>query len=147
MLDMDQLVFASRYVYSNGERFLMFISNIGHKSTELMNAVVQTLSDFKIPIEDCRGQTYDNATNMSGSYTGLQAKIEEINPNPEFIPCAGHSLNLVRTNAVDNCTYSLYFFDLLQKLYNFFACTTNRWLILEEHIGKGKVVKSLWNKM
>lgn len=143
---MDQLVFAVRYVCPNGEpveRFLLFMSNIGHKSKELKDAVVKILSDYEIPIEDCRCQSYDNAFNMSGPYTGLQARIKELNPNAEYIPCSGHSLNLVGTNAVENCLSASNFFDLLQKLYNFFSCSTNRWLILEKHIGKGKVVKSL----
>lgn len=102
----DQLVFAVRYECSNGElaeRFLLFMSNNGHKSKELKDAVVRILSDYEIPIEDCRGQSYDNAFNMSGSYTGLQARIKELNPLAEYIHCSGHSLSLVGTNAVENC--------------------------------------------
>jgi len=56
------------------------MSNIGHKSKKLKDAVVRILSDYKIPIKDCRGKSYDNAFNMSGLYTGLQARIKELNP-------------------------------------------------------------------
>jgi len=43
MSHMNQLVFAIRYVCSNGEpveQFLTFMSNIGHKSNELKNTIV-----------------------------------------------------------------------------------------------------------
>ncbi|KAL4143648.1 hypothetical protein QTP88_005959 [Uroleucon formosanum] len=44
-----------------------------------------------------RGQTYDNAMNMSGQYSGLQARIKEINPLADYILCLAHSLNLIGT--------------------------------------------------
>ena len=40
---------------------------------------------------DCRGQSYDNASNMSGQYNGMQAHFKKV--NPLAIPCAAHSLN------------------------------------------------------
>ena len=36
---------------------------------------------------------------MSGKYTGLQARIIEINPLAEFTLCAGHFLSLIGTCA------------------------------------------------
>lgn len=54
------------------------------------------------------------------SPTGLQARIKELNLLAEYIPCSGHSLNLVGTNAVENCLSASNIFDLLQKLYNLF---------------------------
>lgn len=38
----------------------------------------KTKNDFDIM--NCRGQSYDNASNMSGIYSGLQARIKTINP-------------------------------------------------------------------
>ncbi|GBP56347.1 hypothetical protein EVAR_43286_1 [Eumeta japonica] len=52
-----------------------------------------------IPIKDCRGQSYDNASNMSGKYSGLQTRIKEKCEFATFVPCAGHSLNLVGVHA------------------------------------------------
>ncbi|KAL4090277.1 hypothetical protein QTP88_025149 [Uroleucon formosanum] len=49
---------------------------------------------FSFEIE-YRGQTYDNAINMSRQYSGLQTRIKEINPLADYIPCSAHSLNLV----------------------------------------------------
>jgi len=70
----DQLSFIVRYVKEDGspiERFLNFLPNVGHKSEELEMAVTSMLASFKIDIGNCRGQSYDNASNMSGIYTGL----------------------------------------------------------------------------
>ena len=50
--------------------------------------------------------------------------------NFEFIPCAGHSLNLVGVNAVDSCEAVSDFFGFLQSLYNFCASSTHRWQIV-----------------
>ncbi|XP_065664392.1 zinc finger MYM-type protein 1-like [Hydra vulgaris] len=50
---------------------------------------------YDIDITNCRGQAYDNASNMSGKYSGLQARLKERSELAFHIPCAGHSLNLV----------------------------------------------------
>lgn len=76
----DQFVFVFRYVLAGGspvEIFFMFIDNVGHKSKELADNIIEVLNNNKIPIEDCRGQSYDNATNMSGHYSGLHTKIKK----------------------------------------------------------------------
>ena len=33
------------------------------------------LTDYGIAIQNCRGQSYDNVSAMSGRYNGLQAKV------------------------------------------------------------------------
>ena len=50
-----------------------------------------------IDIQHCRGQSYDNASAMSGRYNDLQvqANVAAKNNLAAWIPCAGHSLNLV----------------------------------------------------
>lgn len=73
--NVDQLTFVVRYVATDGspnERFLTFIPNCGHTGEDLEKAVVSTLETLDININDCRGQSYDNAYNMSGCYKGLQ---------------------------------------------------------------------------
>ncbi|XP_065664414.1 uncharacterized protein LOC136086074 [Hydra vulgaris] len=80
--NVDQLVIALRYVLPSGvpaERFLIFIPNSGHKSEKMSNVVMDFLNSHNIPIENCRGQSYDNARNMSGQYSGLQSRIKSFN--------------------------------------------------------------------
>lgn len=126
----DQLVLAVRYVTSDGapcERFLTFIPSAGHKSVEMFKSVMNELENLKINIDDCRGQSFDNASNMAGVYNGLQAKIKEKAPLALFIPCAAHSLNLVGSSAAESCGEACKFFMLLQEIYVFFTCSTKRW--------------------
>ncbi|XP_065680610.1 zinc finger MYM-type protein 1-like [Hydra vulgaris] len=135
----DQLSFIFRYVQKNGcpvERFLGFLPNSGHKSEELADAVFLVLESHGLDINNCRGQSYDNASNMSGRYTGLQARIKKVNPLATFVPCSAHSLNLVGECAVDCCIYASEFFILLQNIYKFFSASTYRWEILQKNLIK-----------
>ncbi|XP_025420257.1 zinc finger MYM-type protein 1-like [Sipha flava] len=144
--NVDQLVIALRYVLPSGvpaERFLIFIPNSGHKSKEMSNVVMDFLNSHNIPIENCRGQSYDNARNMSGQYSGLQSRIKSFNSFAEYVPCSAHSLNLVGTCAAESCNSATSFFMLLQELYNFFSSSTARWDILKTYLKKNLSVKNL----
>ncbi|XP_068238412.1 zinc finger MYM-type protein 1-like [Palaemon carinicauda] len=141
----DQLTFIVRFVDSSGkpvERFIKFIPLSGHDGETMMNVVLDTLLEHELSIMDCRGQSYDNASNMSGKYNGLQARIKKINPLPVYVPCSAHSLNLVGSCAAECCVAAVSFFGLLQALFNFLSASTHRWSILKSTI-HGDVIKSL----
>lgn len=93
----DQLTIVVRYIEQSmpKERFLTFLPNCGHTGDATAKALLKFLGDHDINILDCRGQSYDNAPNMSGKYKGMQALILEKNKLSVFVPCCGHSLNLV----------------------------------------------------
>ncbi|XP_050063458.1 uncharacterized protein LOC126552717 [Aphis gossypii] len=81
--NVDQLVIALRYVFPSGvpsKRFLIFILNSGHKSEEMSNVVMDFLDSHNIPIENVRGQSYDNVRNMSvlDLYNGLESYLVQI---------------------------------------------------------------------
>lgn len=141
----DQLAFLVRYISPEGipsERFLKYIPSAGHKSMNLEMAVISTLEEHNLDITDCRGQSYDNASNMSGAYSGLQARIKSHNKLVEYVPCSAHSLNLSGSLAAESCQNATLFFHFLQNLYTFFSASTYRWDILSKNI-KTPVVKSL----
>ena len=109
-----------------------------------MLTVMTFLDQYNIPLMNCRGQSYDNEANMSGRYSGLQAKIKEQNKYALFIQCAGHSLNLVGDHAVNSTLNVIMYFDFVQNLYNFFSSLPYRWEIMVLHLGSClKVVKQL----
>ncbi|KAK5638800.1 hypothetical protein RI129_013095 [Pyrocoelia pectoralis] len=64
-----------------------------HGAAYLSDTVVSFLKEEGISLEDCRGQTYDNAPNMAGQYNALQAKLKEHCICVLFVPCLAHSLN------------------------------------------------------
>ena len=104
----DQLTIIVRYVSPVDnkpvERFLTFLEIKNHTGAGLADVVIDYLTKVcDLDFSKCRGQSYDNAANMSGRYNGMQQKVRERNVYAEYIPCAGHSLNLVGRAAVDCC--------------------------------------------
>jgi len=91
-----------------------------------------------LDIKNCCGQSYDNASNMSGMYSGLQARIKEACIHAVYIPCAPHSFNLVGECAASCCTQANDIFYFLQNTYTFFSSSTNRWNVLNECLSKSE---------
>ena len=144
----DQLTFVFRFVSEEGkttERFIGF-EPIKSYTGESLAGTVLAMLDSSIDIANCRGQSYDNASNMSGRYNGLQAHLKERNPLIHYIPCAAHSLNLVGANTIDDsCEDARSFFKLMQSLYAFCAGSTHRWSTFfnDEDIKIDMTLKSL----
>uniref|UniRef100_H3AMG0 HAT C-terminal dimerisation domain-containing protein n=1 Tax=Latimeria chalumnae TaxID=7897 RepID=H3AMG0_LATCH len=106
------------------ERFLKLIPIRSHSDI---------LKDLCIDIENCRGQSYNNAANISGQYMGLQARIKEMNPLAVYVPCAAHSVNLVGTaTSVNCCLAAANLFGTVQQIYTFAAESAKRWNTLTE---------------
>ncbi|XP_065681538.1 zinc finger MYM-type protein 1-like [Hydra vulgaris] len=81
------------------EHFLGFITVVDTSGKGLTEKILKELEDNQIPIEDMRGQGYDNYANMKRKRLGVQSRILQLNPRSVFVPCACHSLNLVVNNA------------------------------------------------
>ena len=99
----DQLTFTVQYDKDTApiERFLQFVPIDGHEHLE--KAVLIFLQENDISISDCLGQSYDNASNMAGLYSGLQKRVNVLSESAFFIPCAGHSLNRVANSTAGCC--------------------------------------------
>ena len=95
----DQLTFIVRYINRDGviqERFLGFLPIEEHKAKYIEETVIKELNVMSLDIKNCRGQTYDNAANMAGKYSGLQTRLRNYSPTAFVIPCANHSLKFNR---------------------------------------------------
>ena len=136
----DQLTIIVRYMQpvkeEPTERFLGFVPILSHSGESLANTVLEFLRDTGIDITRCRGQTYDNASNMSGRYSGMQKLIKDVVATADYIPCAAHSLNLVGAAAVGSCPEAVSFFGLVQQIYNFFSASTHRWSVISNALSK-----------
>jgi hypothetical protein len=138
----EQNVIILRYVYrdkttnvwSVEERFLEFFNLHQKKGENICGELLSRLEHHEIDILDCRGQSYDNASNMSGKIKGVQARILEINPNALYSPCGAHSLNLVGEHAAACCMDAKTFFGNVSKLYNLFSCSPERWEMLQQKL-------------
>ena len=55
---------------------------------------------------------------MSGSCSGVSARIKELNPRAVFIHCCAHRLNLALVDTVKSIPVTKDFFALLQTLFS-----------------------------
>ncbi|KAI6647075.1 Zinc finger MYM-type protein 1-like [Oopsacas minuta] len=69
-------------------------------SESIAGMVFDVLTRFTLPLSNLRAQTYDGAANMSGHYTGCQARVRQCQPLALYFHCASHISNLVMQNAV-----------------------------------------------
>ncbi|KAL4090604.1 hypothetical protein QTP88_025403 [Uroleucon formosanum] len=115
------------------EYFLDFITVDSTTGLNLSDVLMKQLKLYKINIENCRGQAYDNGSNMTGRYQGVQTRILNINTRAFFTPCAIHNLNLVLCDAAKNSTIAITFFGVVRSVYTLFSASTCRWSIIKKH--------------
>ena len=133
LTNLDQLAFAVRYVnktgsscwtvygiHCNGGAWRRTSDKQCHQHPETVENFNSKLSRRKLRQRQQHG----------GKYSGVQARIENINPLAHFVPCSVHSLNIVSSCAAECCVNAISFFEFVQNLYNFFAVSTHRWKIL-----------------
>ena len=79
---------------------------IHHVVTITANSLVERLKDtllqMNLSINDCRGQSYDGASNMRGAKNGVSTQILAKEPRATFVHCYGHALNLATADVVRN---------------------------------------------
>lgn len=137
----EQTTLVLRYVldceseFKVTERFLSFVDCNQKTGQDVANLIMSELEKNSIPLKDCRGQGYDNGANMAGVYNGAQAVISKHNNLAFYSNCAAHGLNLCGVNAAECCEEVITFFGMLQKTYNFFSRSPQRWKYLEKRIG------------
>ena len=112
-----------RYAYLNDknlwevcERILEMKDCKKKKGCDIAELICKVLKEHDIQLQHCRGQGYDNGSNMSGCYKGAQALIQEKNPQAVFSPCSAHTLNLCEVHAAVSNDVVKTFFGNIQKL-------------------------------
>ena len=123
-----------QYVLLDGsvERFVKFISTSGHTGHELADLLFEFIEDNEISLKDLRGQSYDNASYLSGKYKEMQAIMKECNHQAKYIPRVALSLNHVGKFAAECCQSAVCFFMFVQRPYVFFSASTHRWNLLTD---------------
>ncbi|XP_063760509.1 zinc finger MYM-type protein 1-like [Eleginops maclovinus] len=124
------------------EHFMGFLVADDTTGQGLLQLFLGHLERLGLDLSNCRGQSYDNGSNMQGKTQGVQARMLELNPKALCVPCGSHTLNLVVGDAAKSSTISLGYFGTLQRLYTLFSGSVQRWTILQEHV-KAFSVKAL----
>ena len=68
---------------------------------------------------------------MSGKYSGLQKKIQDVAPHAYYVHCASHNLNLVLKDSKEGVTATRHFYDTIESVYTFFGHSIVRWQKLQ----------------
>ena len=104
------------------EHFIKYHAVDESTGQSLFELILKVLEEFSLEIQDCRGQGYDNGSNMKGKNKGVQARILQLNPRAFFMSCGCHSLNLVISDCAFSCTKSVSFFrSHSESLHNLFS--------------------------
>jgi len=94
----EQLSICIRYVSKDLVPFETFIGLYEVKEATrvaLANVLLDTLTRFSLPLKNLRGQAYDGAANMSGTFNGVQSIMRSNQPLAFYTHCAAHRVNLV----------------------------------------------------
>ena len=108
--NLEQLSFCLRSVTDNlvvQEDFMGFYQVNDIKSETLVDAIKDILLRFNLPIDDCRGQTFDGASNMLGKKSGVATQIQSMQPKAIATHCHGHSLSLAVKDLTSSCAILL----------------------------------------
>ena len=95
---MEQFSCSLQYVDKDLEShcdFLGFYNAPDSTAQTLFTCVKDVFLRLNIPIERLAGFCFDGASNMSGRFNGVQAKLKELCPDSMYVHCCNHSLDLV----------------------------------------------------
>ena len=103
----DQMSRVLRYVHIDWnnktreikESFLIFIEVLRKDAKPISEAIIKSLKNNGIDLDNCRSQCYDNAAVMSGHISGVQKLITDKNLKSIFTNCDNHRLKLCGVDA------------------------------------------------
>jgi hypothetical protein len=140
----QQTTIVIRYVKFNSsefsieERFLCLDNFTNKTGSEIAARILTLLDKLGLEFKNCIGQGYDIGANMAGKYKGVQAILLQTNPSCIFSSCGNHTLNLVGVDCAESCNEAVKYFGLIQRMYNLFSSSPQRWEILKRVLKKIK---------
>ena len=99
------------------EEFISFVKFERVQAVDIASAIIFSIENLGLTLNNLRGQGYDGASTMSGERAGVQARIRERQLKALYTHCAGHSLNLAILNScsivpITNCIDQIKSFTL-----------------------------------
>lgn len=127
----EQLSICIRYVSESDnfeihEDFLGFCPLLKQDSESITKAIIEQLSKWGLHVSLLRGQGYDGASNMSGRLSGVQKRIQEVQPRALYTHCRSHALNLVVVHGCTDVPIVRNTMTLIEKVAVFFSAGTRK---------------------
>ena len=97
----------------------------GTTGAAIKDLIIGAVGDLGLSMDDCRGQCYDGAGNMSGRLNGASSLIRAEHDKVIYVHCMNHMLNLC---VADTCQLPLVrnMMDVVRKLSEFFDNSPKR---------------------
>lgn len=130
----EQVSICVRYVtesFEPTEVFLGFFKTNSTNAESLVALIKEVLKNNDLNVQNIRGQCYDGAASMRGSYTGVQARIKNENPHAIYVHCYAHILNLCLVDLTKQVKQIRNMFGVLNTLHNFIGASSKRFSIFE----------------
>lgn len=114
------------------ELFLGFYDTPKTDFDTLFEVIKDSLTRYTLSFNKCRGQCFDGANNVSGSITGLQTRIREIEPRALYTHCAGHNLSLCAQDAMSQIPEIADLLSNVKELITFIRASAKRLHIFKD---------------
>ena len=127
--DSEQMAIVLRFVDIDGflqERFFYVVHVSNTAVATLKEEISNVLLSFNLQIENIRGQGYDGASNMRGTWNGLQALFLNYCPYAYYVHCFAHRLQLALVAAAQDESSTWVFFSQLTAIVNFVGASPKR---------------------
>ncbi|XP_042415024.1 zinc finger MYM-type protein 1-like [Zingiber officinale] len=125
----EQMTIVLRFVDIDGflrERFFAIVHVTDTTAATLKKKISNTLGCYDLHIHNMRGQGYDGASNMRGSWNGLQALFLKDCSCAYYVHCFAHRLQLALTVAAEKEVSIWLFFSKLNSICNLFNASPKR---------------------
>ena len=131
----EQVSICIRHVSSDMEihEDCLGLYETGNTTAEVLTTIIKdVLCRCGLDLQDCRGQAYDGASNMSGRISGVQARISSEYPKAVYIHCFCHSLNLAVQDSSKSIISIRNALNVVQELSNLIKYSGKRKALLEK---------------
>ncbi|KAK2548314.1 52 kDa repressor of the inhibitor of the protein kinase [Acropora cervicornis] len=119
---------------SVNEVFLGFVELPTTDARTITDSLLGNVSKWGLDTERLRGMGFDGASNMSGTQSGVQARITQRYPKAKyFTHCSSHCLNLVNIASCNKVQEIKNFMTTFQELSFFFSYSPKRKKILKQN--------------
>jgi len=98
----------------------------------VVEAILDALTRCGLDMRDCRGQSFDGASNMSGLYGGVSALILKQQSKAIYVHCNAHCLDLAIQDLTNGCITIRNCMSFVKEIIDFIRRSPKRLNILKE---------------